>query len=285
MPDVWGMVIWCGQTLLPQSLRLWSPLPPLLVQLRSVPQAFWRWSQNVCTDRWWAAHRQAPLHPCQDSTVPFRRGRSLRPGWNTEGGFKGSQEWSLMKNQRTGRTGVGFVAVRWELVLLGEKDVPEALRRWSRLLFLIISKSSNIQRWIWSVCWAVRMQTCTTLKLNGKATFYRWSEEEPRCPEWSVKITCPEIWTAVSVVVPLGPDVGETQVLSCHMCFSLALLSPNHLKSYQNVQKRKVPRQSFSGSWGQWKPLLTSLNTRKDCLSLEKKQCLKRFKVTWQWRK
>lgn len=101
--DVWGMMIWCGQTLLPQSLRLWSPLPPLLVRLRSVPQAFWRWSQNVCTDRWWAAHQQAPLHPCQDSTVPFRRGRSLRPGWNTEGGFKGSQEWSLMRNRRTGR--------------------------------------------------------------------------------------------------------------------------------------------------------------------------------------
>lgn len=112
---------------------------------------------------------------------------------------------------------------------------------------------------------AVRMQTSMNLKLIGKTTFYRWSEEESRCPVRSVKTTCPEIWTAVCVVVPLWPDVGETQVLSCHMCFSLALLSPNHFKIFQNVQKRKVPRQSFNGSWGQGKPPLTSLNTRKDC--------------------
>lgn len=49
----------------------------------------------------------------------------------------------------------------------------------------------------------------------------------------------------------LTPDVGETQVLSCHIRFSWALLSPTHFKIYQNVQKRKVPRQSFSGSCGQ----------------------------------
>lgn len=29
-----------------------------------------------------------------------------------------------MKNQRTGRAGRGFVAVGWELVLLGENDTP-----------------------------------------------------------------------------------------------------------------------------------------------------------------
>lgn len=128
MPDLFRVMSRCGETLLPQSLRLWSPLPPLLVRLGSVPQAFWRWSQNVCTDRWQAAHQKPPFHPCQDSAVPFCRGRSLRPGWNTVRGFKRSQEWSLMRNQRTGRAGSGFVAVRWELVLLGENDMLAALR-------------------------------------------------------------------------------------------------------------------------------------------------------------
>lgn len=123
-PDLLRAMSQCGESLLPQSLQLWSPLPPLLVWLGSVPQALRRWSQNVCTDWWRAAHQQAPVHPCQDSAVPFCRGRSLRPGWNTEGGFKRSQEWCLMKNQRTGRAGRGFVAVGWELVLLGENDTP-----------------------------------------------------------------------------------------------------------------------------------------------------------------
>lgn len=246
MPELLRVMSRCGETSLPQSLQLWSPLPPLLVRLGSVPQAFWRWSQNVCTDRWRAAHQQPPFHPCQDSAVPFCRGRSLRPGWNTEGGFKSSQEWSLMKNQRTGRAGSGFVAVRWGLVL-GENDVPAALG-WSRLLFLITSKCSNIQRWIWSVCWESQLSACKPVWT------WSWLAKQPFTGDlrksWDV------LW--------------ERRRCCPATCFGLALLSPNHFKIYQNVQKRKVPRQSFSCSWGQWKPPLTSLNTRKDCLSLKK---------------
>lgn len=109
----------------------------------------------------------------------------------------------------------------------------------------------------------------------AKTPFYRWSEEEPRCPVRSAKITCPEMWTAVSVVVPLWPDVGETQVLACHICFSLALLSPNHFKIYQNVEKRKIPRQSFSGSWGSVKTTTHLIKDSKRLSVIEKKTMLK----------
>lgn len=94
---------------LPQSQWLWSPLPPLLVWLGLVAQACcWHQSQSACTARWGAANWPAPLHPCQDSTAPFRRGQSLRPGWNTGGWVKRSQELSGKKIQRTGRVGRWF---------------------------------------------------------------------------------------------------------------------------------------------------------------------------------
>lgn len=136
----------CQTLSLPQSLWLWSPLPPLSVLLGSVPQAYWHWSQSVCTDRRGAAHRQPPLHLRQDSTAPFPRGRSLRPGWNTGRRVKRSQEWSGMAIQRTGQAGSRFNAevqgsMRDRFSFLNQ--IPKQLLCRSRLWWILSATVSS----------------------------------------------------------------------------------------------------------------------------------------------
>lgn len=98
----------CNFIITPESLALKSSASSLS-PAGLVPQAWWHWSQSACTDRRGAAaHRRPPLHLRQDSTAPFPRGRSLRPGWNTGRWVKRSQEWSGMTIQRTGQAGSKF---------------------------------------------------------------------------------------------------------------------------------------------------------------------------------
>lgn len=71
-----------GQTSsLPQSPWLWSPLPPLLVRLGSVPQACWHWSQSVCTDTNNPLSTPArTAQPLSAEADPFVQGETLGDG-------------------------------------------------------------------------------------------------------------------------------------------------------------------------------------------------------------
>lgn len=162
---------------LPQSQWLWSPLPPLLVWLGLVAQACcWHQSQSACTARWGAANWPAPLHPCQDSTAPFRRGRSLRPGWNTGGWVKRSQELSGKKIQRTGRVG------RWFRRKKHRRTGSPSFNRFQRstgVVTLLNSKfrvircpveENSSQKCFWTMCsWGQKPVSKTDLNLSQLA--------------------------------------------------------------------------------------------------------------------
>lgn len=110
----------------------------------------------------------------------------------------------------------------------------------------------------------------------------------------SVKTVQPESWTAVVKQFHFDTrwrmrDRRCPATLCASMLLSWSTVHRNILRSTQMRAKRKKKekkrnqRQSSTGNGDHWKPLLTSLNWWKDCLSL-KKQMSKRFKVTWQWR-
>lgn len=224
---------------LPQSQWLWSPLPPPVVRLGSVAQAcWWHRSQSACTARW-GANWPAPLHPCQDSTAPLRRGRSLCPGWNSGGQVRGSQEQSGKRIQRTGQveswfwrrkqqwTGspswnifkellcVTFVNSKFRLMFCPNGVISSPLQNgFERFAPGAKSQNQNLTSiwtdwqndWVICPCYRVKLGCLISVRMQSLTVTSSWT------------------WTAVRVAVPLWQQRGgERQALSCHIRFSRQL--------------------------------------------------------------